>query len=108
MENNSALSVRPLDIDMAGPKSIKSRQDATAADAARDVARQPEASTGAAPERAAADLRLVIEEIGAGRFVYKTIDRQTGEVVSQLPREDLVKLARGDDYQKGLIVNARA
>lgn len=37
--------------------------------------------------------RLVIEE-GAqpGSFVYKTLDRLTGEIIRQLPREEVLKL----------------
>lgn len=38
--------------------------------------------------------RLVIEEgPRQGLFVYKTLDRITGEVVRQFPREEVVKFA---------------
>lgn len=37
--------------------------------------------------------RLVIEEGPiAGSFIYKTLDRLTGEVIRQLPREEVVRL----------------
>ena len=55
-----------------------------------------------------ADLRLVIEEDEAtGAFVYKTLDRRTGEVVQQLPRESVLKAMAQDDYQPGLVVDTR-
>lgn len=37
-----------------------------------------------------ADLRLVIEE-DRGLFIYKTVDRRTGDVVQVLPREEVVR-----------------
>jgi flagellar protein FlaG len=53
-----------------------------------------------------ADLRLVIEDDQkAGCFVYKTIDWRTGEVVQQLPREELVKLREADNYAAGAVIS---
>jgi len=55
-----------------------------------------------------ADLRLVIEEDqAAGTYVYKTVDPVTGKVVSQVPREQLLKMRETPDYAPGSIVNAR-
>lgn len=46
-----------------------------------------------------ADLRLVIEEDRAsGLFIYKTIDRQTGDLVQILPREAVVRLHDATAY----------
>ena len=60
------------------------------------------------PKGQTADLRLVIEEDEAtGAFVYKTLDRRTGEVVQQLPRESVLKAMAQDDYQPGLVVDTR-
>lgn len=75
---------------------------------AREAAEKVQASGEGSKPAPVADLRLVIEEVGTGRFVYKTVDRQTGEVISQLPREELVKLAADEDYQAGQIVSSRA
>jgi flagellar protein FlaG len=56
-----------------------------------------------------ADYRLVIEDDEkAGCFVYKTIDRRTGEVVQQLPREQLIKLREADNYAAGAVISTRA
>lgn len=55
------------------------------------------------------DLRLVIEEDEAsGAFVYKTLDRSTGEVVLQLPDEKLLELRRDPDYGPGQVVSTKA
>lgn len=65
-----------------------------------------------ANSRAAADAerlaryRLVIEQgPRAGSFVYKTLDRETGEVVRQLPSEEVLKLRQRDDYGAGTVIN---
>ena len=73
----------------------------------------PAADTGSVQSRIAqgaldqADLRLVIEE-QAGTYVYKTVDRRTGDVVAQYPREDILKLREEVDYTAGAVINAKA
>ena len=50
--------------------------------------------------------RLVIEQgPRAGSFVYKTLDRETGEVVRQLPSEEVLKMRQRDDYGVGAVIN---
>jgi flagellar protein FlaG len=57
----------------------------------------------------AADLRLVIEEDKpTGTFIYKTVDRRTGEVVQQLPREEVIRLRDAVAYAIGSIIRAKA
>ena len=56
-----------------------------------------------------ADLRLVIEiDEGSGSYIYKTINRTTGEVVVQFPREQLLKLHEAVDYEAGALIKASA
>ena len=74
---------------------------------------QPSLTAPGSEERAAAgdeaDLRLVIEEDEAsGAFVYKTIDRRTGEVVQQLPREQVLRMGRQADYHAGGVIRTKA
>lgn len=53
----------------------------------------------------AADFRLVIEEDAAtGSFIYKTLDRRTGEVVQQFPREEVLRLRTSPEYHPGQII----
>lgn len=64
---------------------------------------------GDAPRDESAKYRLVIEETGkAGRFVYKTVDRLTGEVVRQLPRERLVEMLESGAYSSGAVIDTNA
>lgn len=49
--------------------------------------------------------RLTIEATGAGRFVYKVLDRVTGEVIRQLPREEVERMNQEPDYVGGRLVN---
>jgi flagellar protein FlaG len=54
-----------------------------------------------------ADLRLVIEDDkAAGCYVYTTINPVTGEVVSQLPREELLKMRTNPNYAPGSVINS--
>jgi flagellar protein FlaG len=68
------------------------------------VAKQP-----VSPAQDEADLRLVIEEgQTAGAYIYKTVNRVTGEVVAQFPREQMLHMRDQADYEAGTVVNAKA
>ena len=55
-----------------------------------------------------ADLRLIIEEDASGAYVYKTVDRKTGEVVQQLPREEVLRMREHVDYHAGEVIRTKA
>jgi flagellar protein FlaG len=56
-----------------------------------------------------ADMRLVIEEDKAtNSYVYKTVNRLTGEVIQQLPRDQVLKLHEQLDYEAGAVVRTKA
>lgn len=75
---------------------------------AGDVGAPAVAAAAPAPQNRPQDLRLVIEPTEAGDgYVYKTLDRLTGEVVNQYPREELVRMREQRDYQAGAVVDAR-
>lgn len=53
--------------------------------------------------------RLVIEEgPSAGTFVYKTLDSVTGEVIRQLPQEEVLKMRDGAGYTAGGVIDTSA
>ena len=67
------------------------------------------ASARAAPAQDPVDLRLVIEEDEAsGSYVYKTVNRLTGEVLMQFPRDDVLKMRERLDYEAGSVIRAKA
>jgi len=78
----------------------------------RPAAAAPEMGTSTEPAVQGpdpVDMRLVIEEDKAsGTYVYKTVNRRTGEVVQQLPREQILKLRDALTYEAGSIVRAKA
>ncbi|WP_292035875.1 MULTISPECIES: hypothetical protein [unclassified Brevundimonas] len=63
--------------------------------------RQPKA------EPDAGRYRLTIEE-GPNGFVYMTRDRVTGEVIRQLPREEVVKMSASPAYGAGGVIKTEA
>lgn len=68
-----------------------------------------EAPVAAASQEVAADFRLVIEEDKSTHtFVYKTVNRTTGEVVSQVPREEVLRMREAPDYVAGKVVQTKA
>ncbi|WP_292159820.1 flagellar protein FlaG [Brevundimonas sp.] len=54
----------------------------------------------------AARYKLVIEQSARkGVFIYKVLDRETGEVVRQLPREEVARLGSHKGYAPGTVIN---
>ncbi len=92
---------------MTNPLSaISSVQPTVSAEA---LASRPKPSPSSPPVEPAPDLRLVIEEgPRRGSFVYKTVDRLTGETIRQFPREELVKMSETPGYVAGVVANTRA
>ncbi len=55
-----------------------------------------------------ADYRLVIDrDPVSGTLVYKTVDRFSGAVVNQYPREEIVRLRDSLAYKAGTIFTAK-
>jgi flagellar protein FlaG len=47
-------------------------------------------------------LRLVIEQDPtSGTYVYKTVNRRTGDVLQQFPREDVLRFKQAEHYDPG-------
>ena len=53
------------------------------------------------------DLRLIIEEAGAGGLVYTIVDRRTGKVVRRLSREEVLRLKEKAGYAAGAIFSGK-
>jgi flagellar protein FlaG len=55
------------------------------------------------------DLRLeIVEDQASGTYVYKTINRRTGEVVQQYPREEILRLRDAVAYHAGEVIRTKA
>jgi len=68
--------------------------------------RRAEALEGPAPEQ---DLRLVIEKDAEGAdYVYRLVDRATGETVAERPRDEVANLAQDAGYKAGSVVDTKA
>lgn len=89
--------------NVAGISSVSVNLDAHGA--AVELASGPLASQGTADD--ASRYRLTIEQESAG-YVYKTLDRVTGEVVRQFPREEVLKLRQSPAYDVGKIIKTEA
>lgn len=71
------------------------------------VAPQPAPTSGDGPQPG--DLRLVIEQDGdSGDYIYKTVDRRTGETLNQYPREQVLKLREAEAYHSGDVFDGQA
>ena len=93
--NVERISALPSSLTQSGPQG----SPPVSADS-----RNPPASTSQAD-----DFRLVIEQdAGTGSYIYKTLDRTTGEVVAQFPREQVLKLRESPAYVAGRVIVTKA
>ena len=70
------------------------------------TAAQAQAGPGA---QASSDLRLVIEHAAhAPVYVYKVVDAITGDVLVELPREQVARAAENPNYTSGSVIDTRA
>ena len=101
------------------PDGVNSTAPAPRSDPAVEIARvtaQAAATTpppAPAPEPAAPaaspDLRLNIErDQASGAFVYKFVNPTTGQVIQQIPSEELLKLRAAAEYVAGRVVDTKA
>jgi hypothetical protein len=77
----------------------------------RDSQPQPKPQSARAAAAAApdSDLRLVIERDAlGGDYVYRLVDRTTGKVVTELPRDQVSELATTPSYAAGTVVSTKA
>lgn len=75
--------------------------------------REPEPAPKPKPEAPPApdqvEMRLVIEmDQASGSYVYKTINRLTGEVILQLPRAEVLRMKDGAEYEMGSVIRTKA
>ena len=76
----------------------KSSHDGNSSDNAKDQGPPPEYT-----------LRLTMDkDPHTGDWVYKAIDRYTGKVVRQLPRQELLDMKRTGNYQAGSVIKTEA
>ena len=52
--------------------------------------------------------RLIIEGGPVTGFIYKSVDRVTGEVISQFPLETVQQLGAQPDYAEGAVIDTTA
>ncbi len=86
----------PAEVQAAGPSNPSQNPHDS------DLAEGKGQDQGPPPEYA---LRLTMDkDPRTGDWVYKAIDRYTGKVVRQLPRQELLDMKRNGNYQAGSVI----
>jgi hypothetical protein len=99
MPSNTGLSIGGGDAIGQDPPHNGQAQD-------RKAARRESPAPEAKPSRGH---RLVIQQDPVtGAWIYTVTDRDTGEVIARLSREDVARLGLKSDYAAGALVKAKA
>lgn len=87
-------------------ESERKRADTAQGEDRRVAKARVAASVGHATERASRHGRLFIERDEAtGGFVYRIIDQETGEILRQWPREEVLRMQKAINAARGLILD---
>jgi flagellar protein FlaG len=71
----------------------------------KDAGNQSNLSQGGGQSTPEYNLRLTVDrDPDSGDWVYKAVDRYTGEVVRQLPRQEVLDLKSSRSYKAGSII----
>ena len=111
MEPKAALSaIRDFAASTASASSapdLSEGANVVSAPAAPPVEHEPAPPVDNGPQPG--DLRLVIEQDdNSGEYIYKTVDRRTGETLQQFPREQILKLREETTYASGDVSDGQA
>lgn len=95
--------------DPKGPTALRPPAEDIQSSQPQQQVQQPAPAPAEPPPTAMnLDTRLVIEEDKQTRtFIYKTLDRETGEVLQQFPREQVLRLRQDPSYTPGQVLKAR-
>jgi flagellar protein FlaG len=107
----TAVAAVPKPAKVEPARKVEPPAEAAEAKAAELTAAEGKAKRDPEPPKAPdqAEMRLVIEmDQASGSYVYKTINRATGEVISQLPRAEVLKLRDGGRYAAGAVIRTKA
>ena len=101
----SQLTTVPADVIV--PQTAQPVAPAQAQDAPTSGPKSQEAAA-AQPLTNDGERLLIQEGAEAGIFVYTILDRASGRVLVQIPREEVLQLANRPDYSAGQVVNTKA
>ncbi len=68
---------------------------------------QPDLPLLASDSAANAHLVIEIDEVSGG-FIYKSVNRETGEVIKQYPREEVLRAIANARAAEGLVIDTKA
>lgn len=75
---------------------------------AKPIERERKPASAIVKPPADSDVRLEIKTgTQAGVFIYTIVDRASGQVMAQIPYQDLKNLAARSDYAAGLVVDTK-
>jgi flagellar protein FlaG len=93
--------------DLVGAQAISPSASARKAPSKTPPASASTASSSSETSGDAAQRLVIKEGAQAGVFIYTILDRATGQVLVQIPREEVVHIATRPDYTAGRVVDTK-
>jgi flagellar protein FlaG len=88
------------------PKEVTASEPGTQA---KDSADHSDLSNNQPQSPLEYQLRLTVDkDPNTGEWVYKAIDRYTGKVIRQLPRQEILDMRRSASYKSGSVIDTEA
>lgn len=71
------------------------------------AAASPSSASGSAPSNESSQRLVISEGAQTGVYVYTILDRTTGQVLVQIPREEVVRISSRPGYAAGQVINTK-
>jgi uncharacterized FlaG/YvyC family protein len=99
----------PTDVVSGAARATNEKAPVTTDSATAKSTQQAASDSQSPAPQSANDIRLIIEKAAhAPEYVYKLVDATTGDVIVELPREQVVKAAESPNYTSGSVIDTRA
>ena len=106
MSNVTQMTAVPA--DMMGVQGTAPVQPTIKPSTSKSAAKSGDSSSRPPPEQDESPQRLVISEGSkTGVYIYTILDRATGQVLVQIPREEVVRIASRPDYKAGKVIDTK-
>ncbi|HVY34897.1 MAG TPA: hypothetical protein VG960_10795 [Caulobacteraceae bacterium] len=99
MPNSGSLSI-------GGGEAIGSESPRTPQDP--ESKKTKRAAPTPAPKPSSGHRLVIDQDPRTGRWIYTVTDRDTGEIIARISREDVAKLGLKTDYAAGALIKAKA
>ena len=111
LQSNGRMPATAAPVERPSPPPVVLPVDATAAPVsvpAPEQVRQAAQMISKAMQTFSSNLEFSVDDAAIGKTVVKVVDKETGDMIRQIPSEEALAIARALDRLQGLLIRQKA